>query len=91
MYTATYAWTTAHGLPCVIYILLNKTIRDDLINMYKGSFKLNRSSNSSTATVAPITVNIESISKQLKQKELKVNVPPTNYVTENIFDFLQSS
>ncbi|KAI1712054.1 serpentine type 7TM GPCR chemoreceptor srt domain-containing protein [Ditylenchus destructor] len=62
LYTASYSWTTAHGLPCVIYILLNKTIRDDLIKMCKGSFKLNRSQvNSSTAKVAPIA--IQSISK----------------------------
>ncbi|KAI1706643.1 serpentine type 7TM GPCR chemoreceptor srt domain-containing protein [Ditylenchus destructor] len=39
IYTATYSWTTAHGLPGVIYIALNKTIRNDCIQIFKGSFK----------------------------------------------------
>ncbi|KAI1698376.1 serpentine type 7TM GPCR chemoreceptor srt domain-containing protein [Ditylenchus destructor] len=80
MYTATYSWTTAHGLPCVIYILLNKTIRDDLIKMCKGSFKLNRTNNSSTAKVTPMAGSIQSTSKgtmflkQWKQKASKDNI-----------------
>ncbi|KAI1707264.1 serpentine type 7TM GPCR chemoreceptor srt domain-containing protein [Ditylenchus destructor] len=39
IYTATYSWTTAHGLPGVIYIALNKTIRDDCIRMFRRNFK----------------------------------------------------
>ncbi|KAI1712055.1 serpentine type 7TM GPCR chemoreceptor srt domain-containing protein [Ditylenchus destructor] len=82
MYTATYAWTTAHGLPCVIYILLNKTIRDDLIKMCKGSFKLNRSKNSSTSKVGPMAASIQSISNQSKQKEPKIYIPSTGSLSK---------
>ncbi|KAI1707263.1 serpentine type 7TM GPCR chemoreceptor srt domain-containing protein [Ditylenchus destructor] len=54
MYTATYSWTTAHGLPGLIYIALNKTIRDDCIRMFKGNFKLNdMRSSTSNAKITP--------------------------------------
>ncbi|KAI1704985.1 serpentine type 7TM GPCR chemoreceptor srt domain-containing protein [Ditylenchus destructor] len=80
MYTATYSWTTAHGLPCVIYILLNKTIRKDLIKMWKGSFKLNRSNFSSMAKIVPMAGSVQNVSRGTmfhKQKEPKVSIKYT--------------
>ncbi|KAI1704974.1 serpentine type 7TM GPCR chemoreceptor srt domain-containing protein [Ditylenchus destructor] len=58
MYTATYSWTTAHGLPCIIYILLNKTIRDDVLNVFRGTFKLGRSTVQSSSNIFKNTSHI---------------------------------
>ncbi|KAI1706641.1 serpentine type 7TM GPCR chemoreceptor srt domain-containing protein [Ditylenchus destructor] len=59
MYTATYSWTTAHGLPGLIYIALNKTIRDDCIRMFKGKFKLNdKHSSTSNARISTSNARI---------------------------------
>ncbi|KAI1704983.1 serpentine type 7TM GPCR chemoreceptor srt domain-containing protein [Ditylenchus destructor] len=74
IYTATYSWTTAHGLPCVIYVLLNKTIRDDLIKMCKWSFKLNRNWNNSVAPIARSIPNITKGTMFHKQSVSKSNI-----------------
>ncbi|KAL3115075.1 hypothetical protein niasHT_017919 [Heterodera trifolii] len=39
---ATFAWLHVHGLPPVIYLALNKTIRNDCRMLYMKVFKRNR-------------------------------------------------
>jgi len=39
IHSASYVWLTVHGMPAVIYLLLNKTIRSELSTMVKGSVR----------------------------------------------------
>ncbi|KAI1699302.1 serpentine type 7TM GPCR chemoreceptor srt domain-containing protein [Ditylenchus destructor] len=40
IYVASYCWLLVHGIPSVIFLTMNKTIRNDCIRMIKNVFKL---------------------------------------------------
>ncbi|KAL3082039.1 hypothetical protein niasHT_038369 [Heterodera trifolii] len=50
----TYAWLFSHGCPPVVYLLLNKRIRNDCANFGRAIFRFLRNGNNNSVSNGPI-------------------------------------
>ncbi|KAI1725996.1 serpentine type 7TM GPCR chemoreceptor srt domain-containing protein [Ditylenchus destructor] len=67
LYLVTYFWCAAHGMPSVVYLMLNKSIRQDCTKMLRGTFHFKNSTDVALEPTARHTKPTISVSLRSKK------------------------